>query len=400
VATALLLCATAACGDDADPVGQGPTVTWLVGPDRLDAEALATSCSDDAAGDYTVKVEQLPVDVTERHALLVRRLLAEDDSMDVLSLDTAFTPELARFLAPVPDAQASAASEGVVPAAMAAATHGDRLVTVPWFLDPQVLWYRGTVAERAGLDTTKPISWDELVAGAQRIGVSIEIEDPDGSGLSQWVNALVTGAGGKLLTGEGRSAAVGLDSDAGRAAASVVEFYREAGVGPGPSPDAISRFAAAGGGFLLASTSAVADPALAAVQSDMRATAYPVVGEAIVPPLDGVALAVPEHSEHRDAAFAAITCLTSPPALQQLMIGSQHTASRLTTLDDPSVAAAFRSGDVARAAMATGATVPATRFWAQAVDAIDETWRDDVTQGTTPVVSQAEIRAAIRGELR
>lgn len=396
------MCALAACGSGSDADGAAPVVTWFVGPDRIDADLLASSCTDEAAGAFTIRVEQLPADVTDRHALLVRRLLAEDASMDVLSLDTAFTPELAAagLLAPVPTAQAQAAREGVVPAALAAATHRDELVAVPWFLDPQVLWFRGNTAERAGLDPSRPISWDDLVAGAQRIGVTVEIEDRDGSGLSEWVNALVAGAGGSLLSGEGRSATVGLDSEAGRAAASVVELYHQAGIGPGPSRDAITRFAASSGGFLVASTSAIADPALAAVQSDMRATTYPVLGDAVVAPLAGVGLAVPAHAAHRKQAFAAIACLTSPAALQQLATGSQHSASRLATFDDPSVAAGFRSTDAALASVTTGVAVPATPYWAQVVDAIDETWRRDVNQDETPDASQAEVRAAIRGELR
>ncbi|MCL3817914.1 extracellular solute-binding protein [Aeromicrobium wangtongii] len=396
------MCALAACGGGSDADRAAPTVTWFVGPDRLDADLLAAACTDEAAGAFTIRVEQLPADVTDRHALLARRLLAEASSMDVLSLDTAFTTEFASagFLTPVPPAQAQAASEGIVPAALAAATLDDRLVAVPWFLDPQVLWFRGNTAERAGLDPSKPISWDDLIAGAQRIGVTVEIEDRDDSGLAEWVNALVAGAGGSLLKGQGRSATAGLDSEAGRAAASIVELYHQAGIGPGPSADALTRFAGSSGGFLLASTSAIADPALAAVQSDMRATTYPVVGDAVVAPLAGVALAVPTHAKHPEQAFAAIACLTSPTALQQLATGSQHSASRLATFDDPGVAAGFRGRDAALASVTTGVTAPATPYWAQVIDAIDETWRRDVNQDQTPVASQAEVVAAIRGEVR
>nr|MCW2728784.1 hypothetical protein [Aeromicrobium sp.] len=397
------MCAVGACGSSSDGAASDiPEVSWYVGPDRLDSKALAATCTDEAAGKFTIKVEQLPTDVTDRHALLVRRLLAKDSSIDLLSLDSAWTTEFAAagFLAPVPAAQAAPAADGIVPPALAAATHDERLVAVPWFLDPQVLWFRGNTAERAGLDTTKPISWDDLVAGAQRLGVTVEIEDRDGSGLSEWVNALVAGAGGSLLTGAGRSAKVGLDSDAGRAAASIVELYHQAGVGPGPSADAAARFAGPSGGFLLASTSAIADPALAAVQADMSATGYPAVGNTGVAPLSGVGLAVPANADDRDEAFAAIACLTSPPALQLLVTGAQHTASRLSTLDDPAVATAFRSAAVAKAAVTTGVTIPPTPYWSRVVDAIDETWRRDVNQDTTPVVSQPEVEAAIRGELR
>lgn len=404
MAAATLLCAVAACGSGVPAAGDLPVVTWYVGPDRFDAEALADTCTEQAGTDYRVEVERLPSDVTERHALLVRRLLAEDSSMDLLSLDTAFTTEFAGagFLAPVPADRAAAWSEGIGPAALAAATHDGHLVVAPWFLDPQVLWFRGNIAERAGLDTSQPISWDDLVAGAQRLGVTIEIEDRDGSGLSEWVTALVAGAGGSIVSGEGRSAKVGLDSDAGRAASSVVEFYDEAGVGPGPSSDALTRFAGPTGGFLLASTSAIADPALASVQVDMRAAAYPAVGNAGVAPLAGVGLAVPAGARDAEQAFDVIDCLTSPASLQQLITGPQHSVSRLAAFDDPAVAPEFRSIDVARAALETGVTVPATPFWLTVVDALDETWLPvaGVNQDTTPDVSQVEVEAAIRGGLR
>lgn len=401
--SASLVGALAACGSS-PAKDAAPVLSWYVGPDRLDAAVLADTCTDQADGRYTIEVEQLPRDVSARHALLVRRLLAKDASMDLLSLDTAFTAEFAsaKFLTPVPDAQRAGFSEGIAPTALTAVTHDDQLIAAPWFLDPQVLWYRGNLAERAGLDPSKPISWDDLIAGAQRLGVTVQIEDRDGSGLVEWVNALVASAGGAIVTGEGRSAKVGLSTDAGRAAASVIEFYDESGVGPGPSRDALAGFAGTDGGFLIASISAIADPSLAAVQTDMVATSYPVIGNASVAPLAGASLAVPAHAPDPEASFAAIACLTSPPVLQQLMSGPQHSAARLTTYDDPGVKAAFRGGDVARGAVASGVTVPLTPLWSVVADALVETWSPvaDVTQASTPGTSQPEVEAAIEGRIR
>lgn len=401
VATSLLL---AACGAGPDAVRDVPTISWFVGPDRLDASVLAETCTAQSDRQYTIEVEQLPTDVLARHDLLVRRLLAQDESIDLLSLDSAFTAEFAAagFLAPPPDDQVAGFSEGIAPPALAAATHDGRLVAVPWFLDPQVLWYRGNTAERAGLDPAKPISWDDLVAGAQRLGVTVQVEDRDGSGISEWVNALVAGAGGTLVSGTGRAADVGLDSDAGREAAAIVELHQQAGVGPGPSPDALAAFARPDGGFLVASTSAISDPALSTIQADVAAAPYPVVGNASVAPLAGVNLAVPASAPDQDQSFAAITCLTSPPVLQQLMAGPQHSASRVTMYDDETVTSAFRTTAIGRDAVMTGVTVPSTPFWALAVDAIDETWLPlaDVSQGATPKASQSEVEAALQGRIR
>jgi len=403
VAAAALLCVLAACGSSEGKPGGVPTLTWYVGPDRADTAALARTCTSSAKGAYEIKVEQLPANVDARHALLVRRLLAKDTSIDILSLDSAFTAEFAAadFLAPLPEAMKAPFGQDIAPAALATATYDGQLTVAPWWFDPQLLWFRGNVAERAGLDTTKPISWDDLVAGAERLGVTIQIADDDGTGLAQWVNALVKGAGGSLVDGTGRQAKVGLDTAAGRAAASVVEFYLDSG-GTGPSKDALKRFAAADGGFLLAPSSVIADPDLAAVASDMSWTSYPTVTDKSVAPLSGVGLAVPLYAPHSDLSYQAISCLTSPAVLTSIMVSTGHSASRLTTYDDPAVKRAYPMAAVTRPAVQSGATLPVTPYWQVAESALDDTWLPlrDFSQDTTLERSQKAVRAAIRGQLR
>ena len=402
MAAAALLCALAACGSAGAKPGGSPTLTWYVGPDRADTAALARACTEEAKGAYEIKVEQLPTNVDARHALLVRRLVAKDTSIDLLSLDSAFTAEFAAagFLAPLPEELKAPFAQDIAPAALAAATYDGQLAVAPWWFDPQLLWYRGNVAERAGLDTTKPISWDDLVAGAERLGVTIQIADDDGSGLAQWVNALVKGAGGTVVDGTGRNAKVGLDTAAGRAAASVVEFYLESG-GAGPSKDALTKFAGADGGFLLAPSSVIADPDLAAVASDMSWTSYPTVADTSIAPLSGVGLAVPLYAPHTDLSYQAISCLTSPTVLTSLMVSTGHSASRLTTYDDPAVKRAYPMAAVTRPAVLSGTTLPVTPYWQVAERALDDTWLPlrDFSQDTTLEQSQKAVRAAIQGQL-
>lgn len=402
-AAALSLCVLAACGSGSQESGT-PVVSWYAAPDVVDAAGLAEQCTTAADGAYRIEVQSLPEDVSDRHARLVRRLLAEDDAIDLLSLDSAFTSEFAAagFLAPVPSSVAAEVSEGVAPVALEAASYRDELVVAPWWMDPQVLWHRGNTAERAGLDTSKPISWDDLIAGAKRLGVTVQVEDRDGSGLAEWVSALVAGGGGTLVDGPGRDARVGLDGDAGRSAASVVELYDEEQVGPGPSTDARQRFASPDGGFLVASASAIADPALASISADVKAAPYPVVGNDSIAPLAGIGLAVPAGATDPDRSYAALSCLTSPDVVRTLMTTGRHSASRLATYDDRSVKSAYPDARVVRQAVETGRTVPRTPYWALVLDAIDETWLPvaGVTQDRTPEESQAAVVAAIRGELR
>jgi len=333
----------------------------------------------------------------------VRRLQAKDTSIDLVSLDSAFTAEFAaaQYLAPIPEELKAPFSQGIAPAALTAATYGGQLAVAPWWFDPQLLWYRGNVAERAGLDTTKPITWDDLVAGAKRLGVTIQIADDDGTGLAQWVNALVVGAGGKLVDGTGRHAKVGLDTAAGRAAASVVEFYLESTRGPGPSKEALKRFAASGGGFLLGPTSVISDPDVASVASDMAWTAYPTVGDTSIAPLSGVGLAVPLYATHSDLSYQAISCLTSPSMLTSIMASTGHSASRLTAYDDPAVKQSYPMAAVSKPAVQSGVALPVTPYWQVAQTALDDTWLplSAFSQDKTLERSQKAVRAAIAGEL-
>ncbi len=400
---AVLLCVLAACGSAGEKPDATPTLTWYVGPDRADTAALARTCTTAADGAYEIRVQQLPADVNARHAMLVRRLQAKDTSIDVLSLDSAFTAEFAaaQFLAPLPEELKATFSKDIAPAALAAATYDGQLAVAPWWFDPQLLWYRGKVAERAGLDTTKPISWDKLVTGAERLGVTIQMADDDGSGLAQWVNALVAGGDGKLIDGTGRNPKIGLRTAAARNAATIIRFYLDANRGPGPSKDALKKFAAPDGGFLLAPSSVIADPDVAAVASDMAWTAYPAVTGKSVAPLSGVGLAVPLYAPHSELSYQAINCLTSPTALTSIMASAGHSASRLTTYDDPAVKRSYPMADVTKPAVQSGVAVPVTPYWQVAEAALEDSLLPlrDFSQATTLESAHQAVRAAIAGEL-
>lgn len=376
---------------------------WYVGPDRVNSMALAEACSEESGGDFELKVEKLPSDADQRHSVLVRRLSAKDPTIDLIGLDDSFTAEFAeaQLLAPIPDELVAAYSKDVFPKALEAATFDGSLVAAPWWFDPQLLWYRGSVAERAGLDMTKPVTWEDLIAGAQRAGVSVEIDDANGRGLPDWISALVSNGGGTVVDGAGRKATVGLDTAAGEGAAAVVQYYNEAAIGLGPSADALARFTGTSGGFLLAPSAVVSDPALATVASDMKWAPYPVIGKdsRSVAPLAGVALAVPLYAPHSQLSYKAIDCLTGPTTMASLMSSAGHSSSRSTTYD--AVKAGYPMADVTKAALTSGAAVPQTPYWQLARAGLFDTWLplDTVDASTTPVASQKSVKARLAGEL-
>lgn len=406
--TALVFGLLAACTPAPTTVknAAGATVLhWYLGPDRVDAAAIAKACSQASDGKYDIRVVPLPADADERHNLLVRRLTAKDPSIDLIGLDDSFTAEFAKaqLLAPIPDDLTPIYSQDVFPAVLKAATYDGLLVAAPWWMDPQVLWYRGTVAERAGLDMTKPVAWDKLLEGASRVGVTVEIDNQIGRGIADWVNALVADAGGHVVSGHGRTAKVGLSDAAGTEAASTIQFYGESASGQGPSDEALSKFAGTSGGFLLAPTSVLSDPALAAVATDMQAAPYPVIDESTagVPPLAGVNLAVPLFAQHSELSFDAISCLTSDTNLAALMTSAGHSSSKTTTYAAPGVADSFPMAAVARKSVETGAGVPQTPYWQLVRAGLQKTWLplSSVSSSATPRKSQTTVKAMLAGDL-
>src|ERR1700710_1616802 len=100
-AVAVLGSLLAACGSGGGGV---PTLNWYINPDSGGQAEIASRCTDAANGAYRIAVSQLPRTSDGQREQLVRRLAAHDESIDIMSLDVVFAPELAQagFLAPVP----------------------------------------------------------------------------------------------------------------------------------------------------------------------------------------------------------------------------------------------------------------------------------------------------------
>src|SRR5699024_12571782 len=117
-------------------------------------------------GGSEVRTQRLPADAPSQREQLARRLAPSDTSIDIMSLDPPFTPEMAAagFLAPVPDNLQDTGD--VVQGAVDSATWDDELVTVPFWANTQLLWYRESVVEEAGLDMDEPVTWEQIMDAA------------------------------------------------------------------------------------------------------------------------------------------------------------------------------------------------------------------------------------------
>ncbi len=152
----------AACSAGAS---SGDTLTWYINPDAGGQAKVAENCSTD---DYTIEVQVLPQSASEQRIQLSRRLAAEDPEIDIMSIDPPYTAEFANagFLAAIPDDLQSKLEQQSFKGAVDAATWDGQLVVAPFWSNTQVLWYRKSFAEKAGLDMNQPVTWDQIIDAA------------------------------------------------------------------------------------------------------------------------------------------------------------------------------------------------------------------------------------------
>ena len=215
----------AACASE----GSGPPkLTWYINPDDGGQAKIAQQCTESANGAYKIETSLLPRDASAQREQLARRLAAKDSSIDIMSLDPPFIPELAEpgFLAPVPADVEQKVTQNVVAGALAGAKWKDKLVTVPFWANTQLLWYRKSVAKAAGLDpATTPVTWDQIMKAAKDQKKYLSVQGTKAESLTVWINALVASAGGKIIENPSAPAdeiKLGLESPAGEAAATIM----------------------------------------------------------------------------------------------------------------------------------------------------------------------------------
>ena len=148
------------------------------------------------------RTQVLPQDSNQQRIQLARRLAAEDPDIDLMSLDPPFTAEFANagFLrrCPAGRARPQLEEQGTFKGAMDAATWEDKLVVFPFWSNTQVLWYRKSFVEKAGLDMSQPVTWDQIIDAAAENGGKIGVQANKYEGYVVWINALIEGAGGDI----------------------------------------------------------------------------------------------------------------------------------------------------------------------------------------------------------
>jgi multiple sugar transport system substrate-binding protein len=408
----------AACGGDS---GGPPTLTWYINPDNGGQAELAKKCTEESGGAYTIATSVLPNSATAQREQLVRRLAAKDDSIDLMSIDPPFVPEFAEagFLLDIPDDREQEFTDGIVESAVTSATWKDELVGIPFWANTQLLWFRQSVAEEAGLDTEQPVTWQQVIDAAEQTGTTVGVQANRYEGYTVWINALTEGAGVSVL--ENPEAPVeelelGLDQPGAAEAAAVIQEVVQAGVG-GPAistameEEARALFQGDSGGFMVnwpyvwqaANGEAEAGALDASVVEDIGWAVYPetVEGEEAAPPFGGITLGIGTFTQYPDEALEAAACITTPESMTEYMLFSGNPSASEESYSDPEVQEAFPMADVILESLQKAKPRPQTPYYNEVSESLQRTYHPpgNVNPETTPEDAATLIQGVLNKEV-
>ncbi len=398
-----------------------PTLVWYINPDpnppagfsgAFGQAGIAERCSTDR---YTVRTELLPQSATEQRIQLLRRLVAKDSSISLMSLDPVFTAEFAEagFLEPLPEELASSLSRDTLTGAVAGATWDDRLVAAPLWANTQVLWFRKSLAQEAGLDMSRPVTWDQIIRAAAENGATVGVQANKYEGYVVWINALIEGAGGSIVTDTeaGPDASVDIGSEAGRKAAEVVRALASSRAA---QPDlsvsnegtVLGPLGSDAGGFMVNWTFAYNNYAGDEdVLGDLGWARYPqtVAGEQSRPPIGGINVGVSPFGSDTDLALDAVACITSQDNQVAYAVETANMPARQAAYQDPELREQFPADLLAlwQSSIETAGPRPASPYWSTIVNATLGRWHpaNSVRPDSTPEASASFIEKALQGKV-
>jgi multiple sugar transport system substrate-binding protein len=319
IAALTAVAAIAGCGGSS---GSGVTLNWYVFPEPSGSfQAAAADCSKASGGRYNIAINNLSTASDQQRVSLVRRLAANDSSIDILAMDVDWTAEFAnaKWLAPVPAAVAQQIQQADLPGPVKTATFNDKIWAVPINSNTQLLWYRKDLLKDIGRPV--PTTWTQMIADAELLAKEdkphyIEEQGAQYEGLTVWFNSLVNSAGGQIIT-SGDKVVIGPST---RIAAAIMH-----NLATSPAADPSLNVSQEDQGRIAFESGTAAfmlnyPYVWPSAQKDVPKTIFPQMGYAAFPTvipgtapkvsIGGYNLGVSAFSNHKDLAFQAIQCLT------------------------------------------------------------------------------------------
>jgi len=114
-----------------------------------------------------VEVVSTPNSATERLSFYQQILSAQSSDIDIIQIDMVWPGMLAKHLMDLREVLAPDATQGYFQAQIDNATVNGRLVTMPWFTDSGLLYYRKDWLEK--YNKPVPQTWEEMTATAKEV---------------------------------------------------------------------------------------------------------------------------------------------------------------------------------------------------------------------------------------
>ena len=370
------------------------TLNWYVFPEPSGSfQAAATECSQGSHGAYNIKINFLSTSSDQQRVSLVRRLAANDSSIDILAMDVDWTAEFAtaKWLRPVPANLAALIKSQDLAGPVQTATWQNRLWAVPINSNTELLWYR------KDLVPNPPKTWTQMIADANQLAAEgkahyIEEQGAQYEGLTVWFNSMVDSAGGQILSANDK---VVLNSAAVKAAAIMHELATSKGADPslnvsmeGPGQVAFQSGTAAfmiNYPFVWSATEA-GNPK---VFKDMGYAYFPQVTPGIPPKVSigGYNLGISAFSKHPDLAFQAVQCLIQDKNQSRDAIKGGLAPVATSIYDQPAFDKAYPFHQLIKRQLQTYGIRPQTPAYADVTLAIQKTLSPTSNINPTTVVS-------------
>lgn len=312
---ALAAAGLVACGGGSDESGSRDLTFFVAIQPGGTIEEVSKRCSEESDGKYTITPEFLPTDASQQREQLVRRLGAEDSSIDIVGMDVIWTGEFANagWVEEWTGPQKQQVTENVFPNVIETASFEDKLFAAPFNTNTQLLWYRKDLVEKP------PATWDQMIDAAEGLkeAGTIQVQANRYEGYMVFVNALIETAGTEILSGPEE---VDLEQQPTEKALEVIGKLANGSAAPpslSTSDEDSARlgFEAGESAFMTNYTFAYASAQAEApeIGKVMGFARFPRVdaNTPSKPPLGGFNLAVSSFSDNKDVAFEAAACLAN-----------------------------------------------------------------------------------------
>jgi multiple sugar transport system substrate-binding protein len=397
-----------ACGGGSDGSGSRELTFFVAIQPGGTIEEVAKRCSEESDGRYTITPEFLPTDATQQREQLVRRLGAEDPSIDIIGMDVIWTGEFANagWVEEWTGSLKEQVTEKVFPNVIETASFEDKLYAAPFNTNTQLLWYRKDLVKQP------PETWDEMIDQAEGLkeAGTIQVQAGRYEGFMVWANALIESAGTPVLSGP---ESVELKEGPTEKALEVMGRLARSSAAPSnlsTSDEDTARlgFEAGESAFMTNYTFAYASAQAEApeIGKKMGFARFPRVDASrpSKPPLGGFNLAVSAFSDNKDVAFEATACLAGKESQKTAVELDGLPPSRADLYADKTVTEAYPGfAELVKESIEGAGPRPTTPAYQDVSSALQRTLHppdkiDDEDAGSVYDELKSNLEAAIKRE--